>query len=101
MDAEDRNWQNATRNTRPTSKPLPIITDPSNPYAILGVSPDSSWEEIKDSYRKLIFQYHPDRNPDGLEMARNLNVAFAALRDKHVAKLTENIVIMVMRSILS
>ena len=98
MDAEDRAWQNASR---PASKSAPIATDHSNPYVVLGVSPNSSWEEIVNSYRKLIFQYHPDRNTDGLEMTKKLNAAFAALRDKHVAKLTENIVNMVMHSILS
>ncbi|MBE9061832.1 DnaJ C-terminal domain-containing protein [cf. Phormidesmis sp. LEGE 11477] len=32
-------------------------------YQILGVSPDSSAEEIKRAYRALARQYHPDVNP--------------------------------------
>jgi DnaJ-class molecular chaperone len=98
MDAEDMEWQNRSR---PASKPTPIAADSSNPYAVLGVSPDSSWKEIENSYRKLIFQYHPDRNPNGLEMTKNLNAAFATLKDKHITRLTENIVNLVMSSILS
>ena len=36
-------------------------------YEILGVSKDSSADDIKRSYRKLAMKYHPDRNPDDKE----------------------------------
>ncbi len=32
-----------------------------DPYAVLGVSPDASEQEIKEAYRRLVRDYHPDR----------------------------------------
>jgi molecular chaperone DnaJ len=35
-----------------------------NPYEILGVKPGASQDDIKNAYRKLIKQYHPDKFRD-------------------------------------
>jgi len=52
-------------------------------YEVLGVSRDASSEEIKRAFRKLAFQYHPDRNRDGgaEEKFKEVNEAYEVLSD--------------------
>ena len=54
-----------------------------NYYLILELTNDSSQSEIKNQYRKLAKQYHPDRNKDSSEekMAQ-INKAYEVLSDK-------------------
>ncbi len=53
-------------------------------YQVLGVSRDASDDDIKKAYRKLVFQYHPDRNPDSQDAdakIRELNAAYEIIGD--------------------
>lgn len=36
----------------------------TDPYKVLGVSPDASEEEVKSAYRQLVKKYHPDNYAD-------------------------------------
>lgn len=45
------------------TKVLAAVTDTFDPWTVLGISPDSSKEEARKSYKKLITKYHPDVDP--------------------------------------
>ena len=49
-----------------------------DPYKILGISRDASDEEIKQAYRRLAKQYHPDRNPGDPVAAQKMQEVNAA-----------------------
>ena len=49
-------------------------------YTVLGVSPDDDYKTIKQAYRKLVREFHPDLNPDNIklytEITQNINGAW-------------------------
>ena len=54
---------------------------PEQPWQVLGVPMDASWETIRDAHRKLAMQHHPDRGGDAGAMAR-INAARDALMEE-------------------
>jgi molecular chaperone DnaJ len=57
-------------------------------YDVLGIQRSASKEEIKNSYRKLALQYHPDRNksPGAEEKFKEISEAYAVLSDDEKRK---------------
>ncbi|HMB65645.1 MAG TPA: DnaJ domain-containing protein [Patescibacteria group bacterium] len=55
-----------------------------DPYKVLGVKKGASLPEIKKAYRKLVFNFHPDHNPDNPqaeEKFRQVQIAYKELAD--------------------
>ena len=61
----------------------------TDPYKVLGVSPNASDEEIKKAYRQLAKKYHPDRNPGDAEAAKKMqevNAAYEQIKNPEKAQ---------------
>ncbi|MFA5629240.1 MAG: DnaJ domain-containing protein [Dehalococcoidales bacterium] len=56
-------------------------------YKILGIPETADQQQIKSAFRKLAFQYHPDKNPGNEKEAeakfKEINEAFAVLGDEN------------------
>jgi molecular chaperone DnaJ len=64
------------------------LTSKRDYYEVLGVQKNAGKEEIKNAYRKLALQYHPDRNKDAgaEEKFKELSEAYAVLSDDEKRK---------------
>lgn len=64
---------------------------------IMGLTYNSTMEDLKKSYKKLIFKFHPDKNPDSkrkfaeektkkLNEARDIIIKYLNEPKKHIKK---------------
>ena len=60
-------------------------------YAVLGVKPEASADEIKKAYRKLARKYHPDANQGdkAAEGHEDVIKGFAIVRDEFISALAK------------
>jgi hypothetical protein len=52
----------------------------ADPFAVLGVSPDASADEVAAAYRRLAKRWHPDRAGDDAGRMAEINAAYDLLR---------------------
>ena len=62
-------------------------------YEVLGMQKGASKDEIKDAYRKLAMQFHPDRNKDAgaEERFKEISEAYAVLSDDQKRQTYDNL----------
>jgi DnaJ-class molecular chaperone len=61
-----------------------MMTNQKDYYQVLDVEKEASPQRIREAYRRLAFQYHPDRNREVLsvvEKMKEINEAYAVLSD--------------------
>lgn len=49
-----------------------------DPYSVLGISRSASTKEIKQAYKRLVMEWHPDKNdsPEAKEKIMDINRAY-------------------------
>ncbi|MBX3379484.1 MAG: DnaJ domain-containing protein [Phycisphaeraceae bacterium] len=67
---------------------LPTSVEVEDLYAVLGVSRESSLEEIRSAYRRLARQFHPDHAPDEESSRRfaRISKSYMVLRDESLRR---------------
>lgn len=67
----------------------------TDPYEILGLTPEASADEIREAYRKLAQQWHPDKHPDDVAGAtrrfQELASAYDVLADEGKRQLYDDL----------
>jgi len=69
------------------------MAEKKNYYEILGIPKEAPKDAIKDAYRKLAMQYHPDRNksPGAEEKFKEISEAYAVLSDDEKRQQYDNL----------
>lgn len=60
----------------------------TDPYKVLGISPDATDEEVKKAYRTMAKKYHPDLNPgdkNAEQRMKEINEAYDRIKNANTA----------------
>jgi len=57
---------------RPERPPPPVAPAADDPYALLGVDPRASNDELEQAYRRRMSEYHPDRVASAAKEIRDM-----------------------------
>ena len=52
-----------------------------DPYEVLGLPYTATPDELQKRYRELALQYHPDINPEGADIFKEISNAYASLKE--------------------
>jgi len=67
-------WKRAFTDRMGREEAILIIgKEEETPYTILGVSRTATQAEIRVAFRAMINEWHPDKNPDRLELAEEMS----------------------------
>jgi len=77
-----RQWKRAFFHRMSTEEAQETLND-DDPYSILGIREGATKSDIKKAYYKMAMKWHPDKNPDKIdlatEMMKKINAAYSIL----------------------
>merc|ERR1740121_3581228 len=79
LPAAEQGVQSAPRPSPPAAQGA--AADVEDYYALLGVSPQASLQEIRSKFRTLVVQHHPEKGGD-VKIFQQLNKAYSVLSDQ-------------------
>lgn len=84
---DKKSWRRAFESRMGNEEAEIIIKESKEtPYSILGISEHSSQVEIRLAFRKLISEWHPDKNShrvdEATEMSKKIIAAYTILKTK-------------------
>lgn len=81
---DSKKWRKAFQQRMTKAEARDVLKEVAEtPYALLGVERDATQDTIKKAFRKLMMQWHPDRNAErwqeAEEMSKKLIAAYNLL----------------------